>query len=95
VGPPTKFAREPLDPEHGGPARLLVPHSTSGKARSGYAAIELRADDEPGFWEAMATTTMVTVERTAVRRRLTWRHARVVELIDETADVAEQSCRSA
>jgi ferredoxin-NADP reductase len=27
------------------------------------------------------------VERTAVRRRLTWRHARVVELIDETADV--------
>jgi ferredoxin-NADP reductase len=27
------------------------------------------------------------VERTAVRRRLTWQHARVVELIDETADV--------
>jgi ferredoxin-NADP reductase len=27
------------------------------------------------------------VERTAVRRRLTWRQARVVELIDETADV--------
>jgi ferredoxin-NADP reductase len=27
------------------------------------------------------------VERTAVRGRLTWRHARVLELIDETADV--------
>ena len=27
------------------------------------------------------------MERTAVRRRLTWLHARVVELIDETADV--------
>jgi ferredoxin-NADP reductase len=27
------------------------------------------------------------VERTAVRGRLTWQHARVVELIDETADV--------
>ena len=31
--------------------------STSGRARSGCAGCELRAEDEPGFWEGSATTT--------------------------------------
>ena len=31
------YEGEPLDPEHGGPARLLVPACTSGRARSGSA----------------------------------------------------------
>src|SRR4051812_38788218 len=46
-----EFEDEPLAPEHGGPARLLVPRHyfwTSAKWLSG---IELRPDDEPGFWE--------------------------------------------
>ena len=33
----------PLTPEHGGPARLVVPHRTSGKAPSGSAACDRRA----------------------------------------------------
>ena len=42
---------EPLDPEHGGPARLLVPHLYFWKSAKWVRGIELRADDKPGFWE--------------------------------------------
>jgi DMSO/TMAO reductase YedYZ molybdopterin-dependent catalytic subunit len=42
---------EPLDPEHGGPARLLVPHLYFWKSAKWVRGIELRATDEPGFWE--------------------------------------------
>ena len=41
----------PLDPEHGGPARLLVPHLYFWKSAKWVRGLELRADDEPGFWE--------------------------------------------
>jgi DMSO/TMAO reductase YedYZ molybdopterin-dependent catalytic subunit len=41
----------PLDPEHGGPARLLVPHLYFWKSAKWVRAIELRDDDHPGFWE--------------------------------------------
>ena len=43
---------EPLDPEHGGPARLLVPHLYFWKSAKWVRGIELRQDDQPGFWEA-------------------------------------------
>jgi DMSO/TMAO reductase YedYZ molybdopterin-dependent catalytic subunit len=43
---------EPLDPEHGGPARLLVPHLYFWKSAKWVREIELRGDDEPGFWES-------------------------------------------
>jgi DMSO/TMAO reductase YedYZ molybdopterin-dependent catalytic subunit len=42
---------EPLDPEHGGPARLLVPHLYFWKSAKWVRGIVLRADDSPGFWE--------------------------------------------
>ena len=42
---------EPLDPEHGGPARLLVPHLYFWKSAKWVRGFELRDDDEPGFWE--------------------------------------------
>ena len=48
---------EPLDPEHGGPARLLVPHLYFWKSAKWVRGIELRLDDQPGFWESSATTT--------------------------------------
>ena len=38
-----------LDPEHGGPARLLVPHLYFWKSAKWVRAIELRDDDHPGF----------------------------------------------
>jgi len=43
---------EPLDPEHGGPARLLVPHLYFWKSAKWVRGFELRDEDEPGFWES-------------------------------------------
>jgi DMSO/TMAO reductase YedYZ molybdopterin-dependent catalytic subunit len=42
---------EPLDPEHGGPARLLVPHLYFWKSAKWVRGLALREDNEPGFWE--------------------------------------------
>ncbi|BDZ65573.1 sulfite oxidase-like oxidoreductase [Agromyces mangrovi Wang et al. 2018] len=42
---------EPLDPEHGGPARLLVPHLYFWKSAKWVRGLVLMEDDQPGFWE--------------------------------------------
>jgi DMSO/TMAO reductase YedYZ molybdopterin-dependent catalytic subunit len=42
---------EPLAPEHGGPARLLVPHLYFWKSAKWVSGLELRDTDAPGFWE--------------------------------------------
>ena len=42
---------EPLEPEHGGPARMLVPHLYFWKSAKWVQGIELLNEDEPGFWE--------------------------------------------
>jgi len=44
---------EPLSPAHGGPARLLVPHLYFWKSAKWVSSIQLRDDDEPGFWEGL------------------------------------------
>ena len=44
---------EPLDPEHGGPARLLVPHLYFWKSAKWVRGLTLTLDDEPGFWESL------------------------------------------
>ncbi len=41
----------PLPAEHGGPARLLVPHLYFWKSAKWVRGLELTADDRPGFWE--------------------------------------------
>jgi DMSO/TMAO reductase YedYZ molybdopterin-dependent catalytic subunit len=46
------FGGEPLEPEHGGPARLLVPHLYFWKSAKWVRGFVLTPDDEPGFWEA-------------------------------------------
>jgi len=46
------FGGEPLEPQHGGPARLLVPHLYFWKSAKWVRGLTLRDDDEPGFWEA-------------------------------------------
>ena len=43
---------EPLDSEHGGPARLLVPHLYFWKSAKWVRGLALREEDEPGFWES-------------------------------------------
>jgi DMSO/TMAO reductase YedYZ molybdopterin-dependent catalytic subunit len=42
---------EPLAPEHGGPARLLVPHLYFWKSAKWLRRLSLLEQDEPGFWE--------------------------------------------
>ena len=37
--------------EHGGPARLLVPHLYFWKSAKWLKSIEFVKDDNPGFWE--------------------------------------------
>jgi DMSO/TMAO reductase YedYZ molybdopterin-dependent catalytic subunit len=46
-----EYAGAPLDPEHGGPARLLVPHLYFWKSAKWVRGMELLDQDEPGFWE--------------------------------------------
>ena len=46
-----EYDGEPLEPEHGGPARLLVPHLYFWKSAKWVRGLTLTPDDEPGFWE--------------------------------------------
>jgi DMSO/TMAO reductase YedYZ molybdopterin-dependent catalytic subunit len=47
------FEGEPLESEHGGPARLLVPHLYFWKSAKWIRALRLLDDDLPGFWESV------------------------------------------
>ena len=51
---------EPLKRDHGGPARLLVPHLYFWKSAKWVAGLRVLDHDEPGFWERTATTTAAT-----------------------------------
>ena len=48
-----RYGGEDLGPEHGGPARLLVPHLYLWKSAKWLTGIDLLASDEPGFWETL------------------------------------------
>jgi DMSO/TMAO reductase YedYZ molybdopterin-dependent catalytic subunit len=46
-----RYGGEALAPEHGGPARLLVPHLYFWKSAKWVTRLTVTADDQPGFWE--------------------------------------------
>jgi DMSO/TMAO reductase YedYZ molybdopterin-dependent catalytic subunit len=46
-----EYGGQPLEAEHGGPARLLVPHLYFWKSAKWVRGLTLTPDDEPGFWE--------------------------------------------
>jgi DMSO/TMAO reductase YedYZ molybdopterin-dependent catalytic subunit len=48
-----RYEGEELASEHGGPARLLVPHLYFWKSAKWVTGIDLLHDDEPGFWESL------------------------------------------
>jgi DMSO/TMAO reductase YedYZ molybdopterin-dependent catalytic subunit len=48
-----RFEEEDLAPEHGGPARLLVPHLYLWKSAKWVRGITLMHEDQPGFWETL------------------------------------------
>jgi DMSO/TMAO reductase YedYZ molybdopterin-dependent catalytic subunit len=47
------FDGQPLEPEHGWPARLLVPHLYFWKSAKWVRGLRLMEHDEPGFWESL------------------------------------------
>jgi DMSO/TMAO reductase YedYZ molybdopterin-dependent catalytic subunit len=48
-----RYDGEDLHSEHGGPARLLVPHLYFWKSAKWVRGIQLLLQDEPGFWETL------------------------------------------
>ena len=46
------YEDEPLDPEHGGPARLLVPHLYFWKSAKWVRELRFMDQDQAGFWES-------------------------------------------
>ncbi|HET9304212.1 MAG TPA: sulfite oxidase-like oxidoreductase [Propionibacteriaceae bacterium] len=48
-----EYNGQELAPEHGGPARLLVPHLYFWKSAKWVRGIELMPQDFPGFWEQL------------------------------------------
>jgi DMSO/TMAO reductase YedYZ molybdopterin-dependent catalytic subunit len=48
-----RYDGEDLEAEHGGPARLLVPHLYLWKSAKWVRWIQLLDQDEPGFWESL------------------------------------------
>ncbi len=46
-----EFDGDELEPEHGGPARMLVPHLYFWKSAKWVRGIRMMENDEPGFWE--------------------------------------------
>jgi DMSO/TMAO reductase YedYZ molybdopterin-dependent catalytic subunit len=47
----TKYAGAPLTPDHGGPARLLVPHLYFWKSAKWVSGLQFTETDTAGFWE--------------------------------------------
>ncbi|WP_053205938.1 sulfite oxidase-like oxidoreductase [Jiangella muralis] len=48
-----EFDGSELAPQHGGPARLLVPHLYFWKSAKWVRGLQLMEFDEPGFWEGV------------------------------------------
>ncbi len=48
----TQYAGQPLTPEHGGPARLLVPALYLWKSAKWVRGLRFMEKDRPGFWES-------------------------------------------
>jgi DMSO/TMAO reductase YedYZ molybdopterin-dependent catalytic subunit len=46
-----RYDGEDLEPAHGGPARMLVPHLYFWKSAKWVSGVEMLTADEPGFWE--------------------------------------------
>ena len=49
----TRYEDNPVAPEHGGPARLLVPHLYFWKSAKWVRRLQFITSDKPGFWEQL------------------------------------------
>ena len=79
-----QYDESELAPEHGGPARMLVPHLYFWKSAKWVRGIELMLQDSPGFWEQLRLPRLWRpMARAAVsgglKLRRAWRPAVVAE----------------
>lgn len=76
----------PLTPEHGGPARLLVPHLYFWKSAKWIRGLTINPIDEPGFWEVNGYHDRGDPwrEQRYQGERVNWRTATVRETVAET-----------
>jgi ferredoxin-NADP reductase len=74
----------PLTPEHGGPARLLVPHLYLWKSAKWVTGLRLMPEDERGFWENLGYHDYGDPWREQRYRDLSWLVATVTATRDET-----------
>ena len=82
----TRYEGNPLAPEHGGPARLLVPHLYFWKSAKWAWRLQFITSDRPGFWRSSAITSMAirgvssampeTKVDISTPKRLTWKGRR-------------------
>jgi DMSO/TMAO reductase YedYZ molybdopterin-dependent catalytic subunit len=49
----TAFDGAPIEPDHGGPARMVVPHLYFWKSAKWLRRIRFMEEDVPGFWEEL------------------------------------------
>ena len=66
------FNGMPLQREHGGPVRLLVPHLYFWKSAKWVTRLELMAEDRPGSGSRTATTTAATRGSSSATRATEW-----------------------
>lgn len=78
------FGGRPLPPEHGGPARLLVPHLYFWKSAKWVTGLRLMREDEQGFWEGLGYHDYGDPWREQRYRDLSWLAATVTATRDET-----------
>ena len=82
------FGGAPLPAEHGGPARLLVPHLYFWKSAKWVRGLELRDHRCAGFLgDLRLSHVRGPMAGTALRRRLTWQTAAVTSVTRETSSV--------
>ena len=82
----TSYGGRELAPEHGGPARLLVPHLYFWKSAKWVRGLQFQENDEPGFWERLGYNNYRgSVAGTAVLGRLSWLEATVRDVLPENA----------
>lgn len=46
-----EYAGKPIEPKHGGPVRLIVPHLYFWKSAKWLKGLEFLQEESPGFWE--------------------------------------------
>jgi ferredoxin-NADP reductase/DMSO/TMAO reductase YedYZ molybdopterin-dependent catalytic subunit len=84
----TRFQGAPLDPEHGGPARFLVPHLYFWKSAKWVRRIEFIEENTPGFWEGLGYHIYGDPWREQRYAGLQWQTAEVRKIIAETPRVS-------